>query len=112
MSKQSPEKVYVSVISLGEVLFGIRRLPIGSRRARLATWYKDVLTPFYAERILSVDETVADVWAGVRVSRRSTPSPTDSLIAATALAHDLTMATRNERHFTGLGVRVVNPWTP
>lgn len=108
---QPPLHVFMSVLSYGEVLFGIRRLPLGKRRARLAVWHRDTLTAFFADRVLNVDQNVADVWAGMRAIVTRTIAPIDGLIAATALSHGLTLVTRNERHLTGLGVRVINPWT-
>lgn len=107
---QLPQHVFMSVLSYGEVLFGIRRLPPGKRRARLEAWRRETLTAFFADRILNIDPTVADVWAGMRTISKRTIAPIDGLIAATALSHDLALVTRNERHFTGLGVRVINPW--
>lgn len=107
---KAPEDVFVSVLSLGEVLFGIRRLPYGSRRTRLAVWYRDALDPFYAERALPVDRVVADVWAGIRAQQKNTIPSIDGLIAATALSHGLTVVTRNVRHFSALNVPVLNPW--
>jgi len=106
----APEAQFVSALSLGEILYGIRRLPPGARRDRLIVWHREMLTPFFASRILPVDVPVADVWAGMRAQSRRTPSAVDSLIAATALTYGLTLVTRNERDFAGLGVRVLNPW--
>lgn len=105
-----PEAQFVSVLSLGEILYGIRRLPPGARKDRLVVWHREMLAPFFASRTLSVDATVADVWAGMRAQSRRTRSPVDALIAATALAYGLALVTRNERDFAGLGVRVLNPW--
>jgi hypothetical protein len=111
LRSQPPQCVFMSVLSLGEVLFGIRRLPPGQRRTQLTAWHHESLSVFFAGRVLNIDHNVADVWAGMRAHMRRSLSPIDGLIAATALSHDLVLVTRNERHLAGLGVRVMNPWT-
>jgi predicted nucleic acid-binding protein len=104
---------HVSVITLAEIQKGIELLAEGKRRAELELWLRQDLEAWFAERILPVDRRVADRWAslvaqGVRTGR---PLPTaDSLIAATALAHDLAIVTRNTRDFEGVGAATVNPW--
>jgi toxin FitB len=112
VAARSPDHFFVSVLTLGEVSFGIRRLPPSARRTLLDHWYSDELKPFFEARVLDVNEAIVDVWAGLRALRRSTPPSIDSLIAATALAYDLTVVTRNERHFAECGAAVINPWSP
>ncbi len=109
---QLPQHVFISVLSYGEVLFGIRRLPPGPRQTRLVNWHRESLSAFFADRVLDVDLNVADVWSGMRAAMKRTIAPIDGLIAATALSHDLTLVSRNERHLGGLGARVINPWAP
>lgn len=107
------ELQYVSVITLAEIEKGIDLLPGGKRRTELELWFKQELEPWFFGRILYVDRQVASRWAslvaqGVRAGR---PLPTiDSLIAATALVHDLTIVTRNVRDFQTTGVTTINPW--
>ena len=103
---------YVSVITLAEIQKGIELLAASKRRVELEQWLKQDLEAWFAGRILPVDRQVASRWAslvvqGLRVGR---PLPTiDSLIAATALAYDLTIVTRNVRDFAGTAA-TVNPW--
>ena len=107
------ETQYVSVITLAEIQKGIELLADGKRRAQLEQWLQQDLETWFSGRVLDVDRQVARRWAllvaqGVRKGR---PLPTvDSLIAATALAHDLTVVTRNVRDFESAGVLTVNPW--
>ena len=107
------ELQHVSVITLAEIEKGIELLPAGKRRTQLEEWFKQELEPWFFGRVLYVDRQVASRWAslvaqGVRAGR---PLPTiDSLIAATALAHDLTIVTRNVRDFQSTGVATINPW--
>jgi toxin FitB len=105
---------FVSVISLAEIRRGIERLTASSRRTYLAAWLDRDLVSRFAGRILAVDLRVADTW-GMLVAdgdRNGTPVPImDGFLAATAAVHGLTLATRNTRDFTRLGVPLVNPWS-
>jgi hypothetical protein len=102
--------LYISVLSLGEIRRGIESLLHGDRRSRLVDWLEVELPAFFRERVLPVDERVADRW-GRLVSQIGRPVPAiDSLLAATALHHDLTLVTRNVRDFSYPGLEVVNPW--
>lgn len=104
---------YVSVITLAEIQKGIELLAEGKRRAQLEQWLRQDLETWFSGRILSVDRQVAGCWASLVAQglRRGRPFPTvDSLIAATALAHDLTIVTRNVKDYEGLGATLLNPW--
>lgn len=106
------EDLRLSVITLGEIRLGAELLEAGSRKARIEAWLEELQTTF-ADRILPVDDAVALRWgticAAARRAGRTRP-PIDSLLAATALRHRLTLATRNVGDFAGTGVPVVNPW--
>ncbi len=103
--------LHISVIVIGELRAGVellrRRDPIQAEG--FDDWLAKVLTDF-GSRVLPVDRAIADRW-GV-IDGTLGPLPTsDALIAATALTHDLTVATRNVRDFERTGVPVVNPWS-
>ncbi|AEG93500.1 type II toxin-antitoxin system VapC family toxin [Ramlibacter tataouinensis] len=101
------------VIALGEIQYGIERLEPGRRRNALQAW-RDTLQARYADRTLDVGEPILRVWARLRASLDAIGRPQqdmDILIAATALAHNLTLVTRNTRHFADTGVRLFDPWT-
>ena len=106
------EELFLSVITLGEIVKGIALLPIGKRRRELVTW-KLGLEHQFSSHILSVDSGTAERWgelsANVQLSG-STISVEDGLIAATALRHGLHVMTRNTRHFSATGTQVINPW--
>jgi toxin FitB len=104
---------YVSVITLAEIQKGIELLAAGRRRAQLEEWLRQDLEAWFSGRVLPVDRQVAARWASLvaQGSRSGRPLPTvDSLIAATALAYDLIIVTRNARDFEGSGAAIVNPW--
>lgn len=104
--------LHLSVLSLGEVRRGVERLAAGPRRERLRGWLERDLPARFAERLLPVTADVADRW-GRLLAEAGRPAPAvDSLLAATALHHDLRFVTRNERDFRFAGLVVVNPWGP
>ena len=100
----------VDPIILGELCIGIQALPSGNKRARLEQWFEALAQGI---ECLPWDVAVSRRWARlvVDLKRKGQPIPLlDGVIAATALAHDLTVATRNTRDFRKTGVRVVDPF--
>jgi predicted nucleic acid-binding protein len=95
---------------LGEIRFGILLLPKGKRRTRLERWFDEGIrrlhcVPFEADTGMRWSELLASL----RASGRAMPIK-DSLIAATALVHGLTVATRNRADFEKAGVKIVDPF--
>lgn len=102
--------LYLSVLTLGEIRKGVEAISEVDRRQLLVDWLETELSAFFIGRILSVDVAVADRW-GRLVAAAGRPLPAiDSLLAATALAHDLVLVTRNTKDFESLGVSLINPW--
>jgi predicted nucleic acid-binding protein len=104
------EQIFLSALTLGELRLGARRL--GARNALTAAalgGWVDAMKQQYAEQILSLDAAVCEQWAAWSAVGRSRPV-VDTLIAATAAVHGLTLVTRNVRDVGDLPVRVVNPW--
>jgi len=89
-------------------------LPVNSeRRTRLERWLEDDLLPWFEGRVLPVTKPIAERWGllDAQCQLRGTPANTaDGMIAATALEHGLTVATRNVRDFAAMGVGMLNPW--
>jgi hypothetical protein len=104
------EALYLSVLTLGELRKGVEMLPAGSKRERLRRWLEGELPAWFGERLLPVDAAVTDRWGRLLAVTKRTVSTTDSLIAATALRHDLRVVTRNVADFEFPGLEVVNPW--
>lgn len=107
------DRLSISVLTVAELRQGVITLEPGRRRASLEQAV-DVLVLEYAKRILPVDLAVIDRWQAVAVANRRagrTVGFVDELIAATALAHGLTLVTRNVRHFETSGCRVLSPWS-
>jgi predicted nucleic acid-binding protein len=102
--------LYISVISLLELEIGILLMERRDKEqgAILRAWMNRHVLPTFSGRILAIDTTVAQRCAALHVPNPR--SDRDALIAATALVHGLTVATRNVADFEGMGVDVLNPW--
>ncbi|MES2320351.1 MAG: type II toxin-antitoxin system VapC family toxin [Pseudomonadota bacterium] len=110
MAQRPASSLYLSVLTLGEIRKGVECLSDANRRAVLIDWLETELPAFFTGRILAVDHPVADHWGRmVAATGRSVPA-IDSLIAATAAHHGLSLVTRNVRDFSDFGLDVINPW--
>ncbi|MFI9404289.1 type II toxin-antitoxin system VapC family toxin [Nocardia sp. NPDC052316] len=107
------ERMFLSVITIGEIRRGVERMPNGRRKARLTTWLSDQVTDRFDARLLPIDLGVAQAWGRIRARAEGAGhqvDAVDALIAATAEAHGLAVVTRNEKDFRGTGVQVLCPW--
>lgn len=107
------DRAFVSVASIAELRRGIALLEDGRRRTALAAWLAHDLPARFAARVLPIDQPVAERWGDLMAqSRRSgvALSVMDGFFAATAIAHSLTLVTRNVRDFAAFGVPLLNPW--
>ena len=106
--------LFLSVLTIGELRIGVTMQRDEKRRNALEMWLSSDLVPRFEGRILAFDLGVADVWGRMEGRARlgSGKLPVvDSLLAATAVHHGLTLVTNNETDFSRTGVAVVNPWT-
>ena len=110
-ARRPPVTLNLSVLTLGEIRKGIDALADLRRRQALTDWLETDLPLFFTGRILNVDAGVADRWSRL-VAAAGRPLPAiDSLLAGTAMAHDLVLVTRNTKDFVGIPVELFNPWT-
>jgi tRNA(fMet)-specific endonuclease VapC len=108
-----PDDVYLSIITIGEIVKGIEKLPNSRRKQELHAWLKEDLLARFQGKIIPIDEDVIVEWGilTARVEAAGKPMPAiDSLIAATAQANRLALVTRNVDDFSASGVELVNPW--
>lgn len=105
--------LYLSVLTLGEIRRGIATLPQSRRRATLEAWLDKDLRTRFEDRILTIDQEVADRWGLLTAAARDRGIALpviDGLLAATALEHNLTLVTRDTGQIPSMGVAVFNPW--
>ncbi len=112
--RQQNASYFVSAITRAEILLGIALLPPGKRRDSLASAAEQMFNEDFAGRTLPFDGTCATAYAllvAERTRRGHSISTEDGQIAATALSHDLSLATRNGKDFKDIhGLTVLNPW--
>jgi predicted nucleic acid-binding protein len=105
--------LYLSVLTLGEIRRGIAALPQSRRRATLEAWLDKDLRARFEDRILGIDQEVADRWGFLTAAARNSGivlPVIDGLLAATALEHNLTLVTRDTGQIPSMGIAVFNPW--
>ena len=113
LDRQTPETLYLTAVSLAELLAGIETLPQGRRRLELERAMARQILPLFEGRILSFDAKAADAFGKIRAGAQSvgnTISFADGAIAAIAAEQGFLLATRNVRDFRGVGVGLINPW--
>jgi len=111
---QDELSMYLSVITFGELRKGIEKLPDSKKKKELNRWVNEDLSRRFKNRVLNITIEEVNKWAEILAAAEKDGKPLpaiDSLIAATALVHDLSVVTRNTQDMEGSGVEVINPWT-
>lgn len=112
LDAQDESKIYLSVLSVGEIRKGIARLESGKKKAELEEWLEKLRNRF-ARRLLPLSEKTFLVWGktcGELENKGIVHSALDSLLEAAALEHDLIFVTRNVKNFQNSQVTILNPW--
>lgn len=105
------EKLYISVITLGEIRKGVSGIQNQERQEKISYWLEIELPAYFEERILSIDTKVADMWGRLQSKNKGYTLPAiDGLIAATAHVHGLKLVTRNTKDFINTSIELINPW--
>jgi predicted nucleic acid-binding protein len=107
------DQLFVTTITIAEVLYGIELLAPGKRRDRLSAEAEAMFAEDFAGKILVFDEHAARSFSQIAAQRRKHGRPIaefDAQIAAIALVHGAVLATRNTPDFEGCGVQLINPW--
>ena len=113
LNEMPSEALFLCAITIGEIRKGLTKLPDSKKKERLTSWLNTLLIE-YQERILFIDLMVCENWGVLQgnAEKAGTPMSTiDSLIAATADTHNLTLITRNENDFAPSNIPIINPWT-
>ena len=114
LAEADEDRVFVSVVTIAELRYGIERLPAGARRNRFEEWLTTEVARRFEARTLPVDAETADIWGRIVARSQAHGRPIgamDAFIAATAERHDLTLVTRNVSDFDASGIRMVSPWS-
>ena len=113
LNDQAAEPLYISSVTLAELLFGIQALPRGRRRDQLDGTL-NALLELFRDRVLSFDTEAARCYAELAVAARNGgrgfPTP-DGYIAAIAASRGFIVASRDTAHFEAAGAAVINPWS-
>jgi len=105
------ETTFLSVLTLGEIRKGIENVTELKRKKKLLIWLEHELAQLFNGRILNISHQVADRWGRLQSQTKRTLPAIDSLIAATALHHDMALVTRNSDDFIDCdGLEIINPW--
>lgn len=112
VSEVPEDDLFLSVLTVGEVVKGIDLLAAGRKKQALTSWLV-ALEARFGDRILGVDVETGRIWGSLTARAQKSgviiPGP-DGLLAATALRHGLHVMTRNTRHFEPSGALVIDPW--
>lgn len=112
LNKQ-PQAVLLTSVTVAEISFGIERLPEGPRKSGLEKIFEDLMELCFAADVLPFDDAAARTFGrllgGLRRSGK-TMTTNDGMIAAIALEHRCSLATRNVADFAHTGLRIINPW--
>ena len=107
------DRTFISVASIAALRRGVALMENGRRRNALADWLANDLPMRFAERVIPIDHGIAERWGDLMAQSRLSGvalSVMDGFFAATALVHDLVLATRNVRDFEAFGVTLFDPW--
>lgn len=113
LEQQQEQKLFVSVLTFGELHKGIAKLPAGGRKEELLSWVEHDLVERFHGRIVALDHSTAMIWGRLQgeAEQAGEKLPVmDSLIAASAVANGFVVVTRNVRDLERCRARVVNPW--
>jgi predicted nucleic acid-binding protein len=114
LDAQSLETLFLSVITVAELRYGVARMPSGRRRSALRGRLETKVLPAFAGRVLTFDlpatQAYAERMAKAQAAGRSI-GVADGLIAAIAVVNGMTVATRDTTPFSALGVPVIDPWS-
>jgi predicted nucleic acid-binding protein len=107
------DRTFISIVSIAEIRRGVALMDKGRKQEALDKWLTDDLPQRFENRIIPVEGLVARAWGDLMaLAKRSGRglASMDGMIAATAVAHQLSLATRNTKDFEGLGINIIDPW--
>jgi len=105
------EDVYLSVITIGELYYGVEKLPAGKKKHELSIWLNSKIPQWFKGRIIDINTEVMLEWGKIRAKSQRILPVADTLIAASAITYHLFLITRNVKDFEDIdGINLLNPW--
>jgi len=105
------EEIFLPALSIGELCYGVERLPAGKKKHELAIWVYTEIPKWFSGRIIDIDTEVMMEWGKMRARVGRTLPVVDSMIAAIAVTHHMFLVTRNVKDFDDIeGINMINPW--
>jgi len=109
-SEKEADSLYLSVLTLGEIRKGIEKMTDGQRKNALLIWLEKDIPLWFDSRLLNIDVETADCWGKLQAQANRPLPAIDSLLAATAIRHDLCLVTRNVGDFDYPNLKISNLW--
>ena len=104
------EDMFICSICLGELCYGMEKLPPGKKKHELAVWLYTKVPEWFNGRIISLDTDTMAEWGRLRARAGRTMPIVDSLIASAAITHHMTLVTGNTKDFRDIeGIMLINP---
>lgn len=110
---QVQDELFVTAVTVGEIRYGIAKLPDGKRKSDLRAVADETLDVDFTDRVLAFDKSAAEHYGNVVSQRDRSGRPismADALIASICLSYNASLATRNVADFEGVGLELINPW--
>lgn len=105
------EDMYLSAITIGELYYGVEKLPAGKKKHELSIWLYTKIPQWFNGHIVDIDMEVMMEWSKIRAGSERILPVVDTLIAASAITHHMFLVTRNVRDFEDIdGINILNPW--
>jgi len=105
------ENLYLSSITIGELCYGIEKLPNSKKKHELSIWLYTKIPDWFKHRIITLGSDELTEWGKLRVISKRTMPVIDSLIAAAAITNHMFLVTRNTKDFDDIeGINLLNPW--
>lgn len=103
--------LYLSVLTIGEIRKGVEKISDPKKKQKIMLWLENDILKLFHNRILPITFDISDRWGRLQYQVKRPLPAIDSLIAATALHHDMTLVTRNTKDYCDCpGLEIVNPW--
>jgi predicted nucleic acid-binding protein len=111
-ARRYADQLWLPTVVIGELLSGVETMPAGRKRAALEAGYRELIET-HSDRVVPFDLDAAYAYAPILAQQEAAgrnPGTADTQIAAIAKANGMALATRNVKHFEGLGIELINPW--